>query len=257
MGPPSFLQLFRLKINENLIHCNILENTHYFTFCISGVKASGMNEPIRSERKSENLLREASAYATSKSPVPHPLAMSKPSPEGNSPQQSAAGTALHQKSRTADDSIRDDSEVVIVKEEPLTYSSSKDKAVTEKERERRDIRDTTADMSYRAQEPISAEQLRNLQFQQQLTLQQYYQPFMQAGGMSMEMLKSLSQLAYMQGMPVDPKATYAAQAQLFQNMQPEQQMQLMQLHRQMMLEQEKKVCCMAHLNSTCRYVRYM
>ena len=190
-----------------------------------------MNEPIRSERKNETLLREASAHATSKSPAPHPLAMSKPSSEGNSPQQSATGTALHQKSRASDDSIRDDSEVVIVKEEPLTYSSSKDKAVTEKERERRDIRDPTADITYRTQERISAEQLRNLQFQQQLTLQQYY---MQAGGMSM--------------------ATFAAQAQLFQNMQPEQ---LMQLRRQM-LEQEKKVNCLTHMDSTgtCRYVRY-
>ena len=187
-----------------------------------------MNEPIRSERKNETLLREASPYATSKSPVPHPLAMSKPSLEGNSPQQSATGTALHQKSRASDDSSRDDSEVVIVKEEPLTYSSSKDKAVTEKERERRDIRDPTTD--------ISAEQLRNLQLQQQLTLQQYYQPFMQAGSMSM--------------------ATFAAQAQLFQNMQPEQHMQLMHLPRQMMLEPEKKVSCLTHLDSTCtcRYV---
>ena len=189
-----------------------------------------MNEPIRGERKNETLLREASAYATSKSPAPHPSAMSKPSPEGNSPQQSATGTALHQKSRAPDDSSRDDSEVVIVKEEPLTYSSSKDKAVTEKERERRDIRDLTADMSYRTQERISAEQLRNLQFQQQLTLQQYYQPFMQAGGMSM--------------------APFAAQAQLFQNMQPEQ---LMQLHRQM-LEQEKKVNCLTRMDSSYRYV---
>ena len=214
--------------------------------CISGIKASGMNEPIRSERKNETLLREASAYPTSKSPVPHSLAMSKPSPEGNSPRQSAAGTALHQKSRASDDSSRDDSEVVIVKDEPLTYSSSKDKAVEEKERERRDIRDTTADLSYRTHEPFSAEQLCNLQFQQQLTLHQYYQ----ASGMSMEMLKSVNQLAYMQGMPVDPNATFAAQAQFFQNMQPEQQLQL---HRQM-LEQETKVSCMARADST--YERY-
>lgn len=216
--------------------------------CISGIKASGINEPIRGERKNETSLREPSAYATSKSPVPRPLAMSKPSPEGKSPQQSASGTALYQKARASDDSNRDESEVVIVKEEPLTYNSSKDKTVAEKERERREIRDTSAELSYRTQEPFSAEQLRNLQFQQQLTLQQYYQPFMQAGGMSLEMLKSLSQLAYMQGMPVDPKATLAAQAQLFQNMQPEQQMQLMQLHRQMMSEQEKKVCCMTHVD---------
>ena len=223
--------------------------------CTLGIKATGMNEPIRSERKNETLLREASAYATSKSPVPHPVALSKPSSEGNGPQQSVAGTALYQKARASDDSSRDDSEVVIVKEEPLTSSSSRDKVVAEKERERRDIRDTAADLSYRSsQEPISAEQLRNLQFQQQLALQPYYQPFMQGGGMSMEMLKSLSQLAYMQGIPVDPKATFAAQAQLFQNMQPEQQMHLMQLHRQMMLEQEKKVCCMTCIDSTCKCV---
>ena len=245
-------------MNEKLVICLIIYNVKSpLVLCISGVKASGMNEPIRSERKNETLFREASAYATSKSPVPHPLALSKPSTEGNSPQQSAAGTALWQKARASDDSSRDDSEVVIVKEEPLTSSSSKDKAVAEKERERRDIRDTTADLSYRTQEPISAEQLRNLQFQQQLTLQQYYQPFMQAGGMPMEMLKSLSQLAYMQDIPVDPKATFAAQAQLLQNMQPEQQMQLMQLHRQMMLEQEKKVCDVTPVDGTCRYVRYM
>ena len=216
-----------------------------------------MNEPIRSERKNETLTREASTYATSKSPVPRPLVMSKPSPEGKSPQQSAPGTVLHVKARASDDNSRDDSEVIIVKEEPLTYSSSKDKTVAEKEREIREIRDTTTDLSYRTQEPISAEQLRNLQLQQQLTLHQYYQPpIMQAGGMSLDMLKSLGQLAYMQGMPVDPKATFAAQAQLFQNMQPEQQVQLMQLHRQMMLEQEKKVCCMIHVDSTCRFVRY-
>ena len=110
------------------------------------------------------------------------------------------------------------------------YGTSKDKSGVEKERERRDTRDTAAELTFRGQEPMSAEQLRNLQLQQQLTLQQYYQSFMQ-GGMSLEMIKNINQLAYMQGMPVDPKATLAAQ-----------QAQLMQLHREEMLEQEKQVC---------------
>lgn len=198
-----------------------------------------MNEPIRTERKNEPLLREPSPYATSKSPVPRLLAVPKPSAEGKSPQQQAPSTGSYQKAKASDDSSREDSEVIIVKEEPLTHGPPKDKP---HDRERRDVRDTAAELNYGSQEPISAKQLRNLQLQQQLTLQQYYQPFMQAGGMSLEMMKSLSHLAYMQGMPVDPKATLAAQAQLFQDMQPEQQMQLLQLHRQMMLEQDKKVC---------------
>lgn len=197
-----------------------------------------MNEPIRTERKNETLLREPSPYATSKSPVPRALTVPKPSAEGKSPQQQAPGTGSYQKTKASDNSSREDSEVIIVKEEPLTHGPPKDKP---QDRERRDVRDAGAELNYGSQEPISARQLQNLQLQQQLTLQQFYQPYMQAGGMSLEMMKS--QLAYMQGMPVDPKAAAAAQAQLFQNMPPEQQMQLLQLHRQMMLEQDKKVCC--------------
>ena len=187
-----------------------------------------MNEPMKSERKTETVLREPSPYAMSKSPVPRSLTIAKPSPEGKSPQQLASSAASHPKTRASDDSSREDSEIVVVKEDPVAYGSSKDKLpVAEKERGRRDIRETAAELNFRSHESLSAEQLRNLQFQQQM-LQQYYQPFMQAGGaMPLEMLKNPSQLAYMQGMPVDPKAALAAQAQLFQNM--------------MMLEQEKQV----------------
>ena len=146
--------------------------------------------------------------------------------------------ASYHKARSSEDTLREDPDIAIVKEDPLAYGTGKDKAgVSEKERERRDA---AVELHFRSQEPMSAEQLRNLQLQQQLTLQQYYQPFIQ-GGMSLEMIKNLSQMAYMQGMPVDPKATLAAQAQLFQSMPPEQQMQLMQIHRQMMLEQDKQV----------------
>ena len=113
---------------------------------------------------------------------------------------------------------------MIVKEDALPYGAGKDKTGVEKDRERKDGRDSSAELNFRSQEPMSAEQLRNLQLQQQLTLQQFYQPLMQ-GGMPLEMLK----------------ATIAAhQAELFQHMHPEQ-MHLMQLHRQMMLEQEKQV----------------
>lgn len=193
----------------------------------------GTGEQIRNERKSETSLRAPSPYGRSKSPVSRPSAVPKPSPERKSPPPLAS----YHKARSSEDSLREDPDIAIVKEDPLAYGTGKDKAGVEKERERRDA---SAELHFRSQEPMSAEQLRNLQLQQQLTLQQYYQPFIQSG-MSLEMIKNLSQVAYMQGMPVDPKATLAAQAQLFQSMPPEQQMQLMQLHRQMMLEQEKQV----------------
>ena len=190
-----------------------------------------MGEQVRSERKSESSLRAPSPYGRSKSPVPRSLAAPKPSPECKSPQP----MALYHKARPSGESVREDSDVTIVKEDHLTYGAGKDKpGVVETERERRDVRAAaTAELNFRSQEPMSAEQLRNLQLQQQMTLQ-YYQPFMQ-GSMSLEMVKNLhvSQLAYLQGMPVDPK--------LLQKMQPEQQMQFMQLQRQMMLEQEKQV----------------
>ena len=158
-----------------------------------------------------------SPYGRSKSPVSRPVAIPKPLPERKSP----TPTASLQKSRAADESVREDSGVTIVKEEPLTYGTAKDKGGSEKDRERRDARDVSAaELNFRSQEHMSAEQLRSLQLQQQLTLQQYYH-------------HHLSQLVYMQGMPIDAK--------VFQNMQPDQQMQMMQLQRQMMLEQDKHV----------------
>ena len=149
--------------------------------------------------------------------------------------------ALFQKARATEESVRDDTDTGRAKEDPLAYGRGKDKRVVEKDREKRDPRDNSAaELSFRSQEAMSAEQFRSLQLQQQLTLQPYYyQQFLQSG-VPLEMLKNLGpQLEYMPGMHVDAKAMLAAQ--LCQNMQPEQQMQIMQLHRQMALEQEKQV----------------
>ncbi|XP_068740742.1 uncharacterized protein [Montipora capricornis] len=203
-----------------------------------GVKTSAIGEQTRSERKSETSLRAPSPYGRSKSPVSRSLAAApKPSPDRKSPQP----IALFQKSRVAEETVREETETLRIKQDPPPYSMGKGKGGIEKEREKRDQRDAAAaEVNFRSQEPMSAEQLRSLQLQQQLTLQHYYQPFLQSG-MSLEMLKNLGPpLEYMSGMPVDPKAMLAAQAQMLQTMQPEQQMQMMQLHRQLMLEQDKQ-----------------
>ena len=151
-----------------------------------------MSDQMRSERKSDTSMRTPSPYGRSKSPVSRSLAVPKTPPDRKSPQP----VASYLKARGSEDSAREDSDVIIVKED-----LAKDKSRLEKERERRDARD---EQSFRSQEPMSAEQLRNLQLQQQLTLQQqYYQPFMQGGSMPLEMVKNLGQLAYLQGI-ADP-----------------------------------------------------
>lgn len=173
-----------------------------------------------------------SPYNRSKSPIALSLGSGrKPSPERKSPQP----IALFQKARATEESIRDDTDTGRGKEDPLAYGRGKDKRVVEKDREKRDSRDNSAaELSFLSQEAMSADQFRSLQLQQQLTLQHYYQQVLQ-GGVPLEMLKNLGpQLEYIPGMHVDPKAMLAAQAQLYQNMQPE-------LHRQMTLEQEKQV----------------
>ncbi|XP_067016180.1 zinc finger protein 608-like isoform X2 [Acropora muricata] len=203
----------------------------------SGSKTSGLGEQIRTERKNETSLRVPSPYNRSKSPIALSLGSGrKASPERKSPQP----MALFQKARATEDSVREDTDTGRAKEDPLAYGRGKDKRVVEKDREKRDPRDNSAaELSFRSQEAMSAEQFRSLQLQQQLTLQPYYyQQFLQSG-VPLEMLKNLGpQLEYMPGMHVDAKAMLAAQ--LCQNMQPEQQMQIMQLHRQMALEQEKQ-----------------
>ena len=118
-----------------------------------GVKASGVNEPMKNERKTEAVLREPSPYSVSKSPIPRSLSTTKPSPEGKSPQQLASGAGSHLKMmRAPDDSSQEDSEIVIVKEDPVAFGSSKDKMLlTEKERGRRDIRDSATELKYQYQ----------------------------------------------------------------------------------------------------------
>lgn len=201
-----------LAVFENLLY--ILLIMSFISFLL-GIKTSGMSDQMRSERKSDTSMRTPSPYGRSKSPVSRSLAVPKTPPDRKSPQP----VASYQKARGSEDSAREDSDVIIVKED-----LAKDKSRLEKERERRDARDSAAEQSFRSQEPMSAEQLRNLQLQQQLTLQQqYYQPpFMQGGSMPLEMVKNLGQLAYLQGI-ADPKAALAAQ------------------WMQMMLEQEKQV----------------
>ena len=181
---------------------NILLIISFISFLL-GIKTSGMSDQMRSERKSDTSMRTPSPYGRSKSPVSRSLAVPKTPPDRKSPQP----VASYQKARGSEDSAREDSDVIIVKED-----LAKDKSRLEKERERRDARDSAAEQSFRSQEPMSAEQLRNLQLQQQLTLQQqYYQPpFMQGGSMPLEMVKNLGQLAYLQGI-ADPKAALAAQ----------------------------------------------
>ena len=175
-----------------------------FISFLLGIKTSGMSDQMRSERKSDTSMRTPSPYGRSKSPVSRSLAVPKTPPDRKSPQP----VASYQKARGSEDSARQDSDVIIVKED-----LAKDKSRLEKERERRDARDSAAEQSFRSQEPMSAEQLRNLQLQQQLTLQQqYYQPFMQGGSIP-EMVKNLGQLAYLQGI-ADPKAAFAAQWQI-------------------------------------------
>ena len=178
-----------------------------------GVKASGVNEPMKNERKTEAVLREPSPYSVSKSPIPRSLSTTKPSPEGKSPQQLASGAGSHLKMmRAPDDSSQEDSEIVIVKEDPVAFGSSKDKMLlTEKERGRRDIRDSATELNFRSQEHLSAEQWRKYQYQ----MLHFY-------------------LAY------NP----AAQAQLLSNMPPEQQMP----YQQMLFEQEKQVSFICKLS---------
>ena len=180
-----------------------------------GVKASGVNEPMKNERKTEAVLREPSPYSVSKSPIPRSLSTTKPSLEGKSPQQLASGAGSHLKMmRAPDDSSQEDSEIVIVKEDPVAFGSSKDKMLlTEKERGRRDIRDSATELNFRSQEHLSAEQLRKYQYHQQML--HFY-------------------LAY----------NSAAQAQLLSNMPPEQQM----LYQQMLFEQEKQVSFIGKLS---------
>ncbi|XP_022805026.1 uncharacterized protein LOC111342243 isoform X2 [Stylophora pistillata] len=168
-----------------------------------GIKASGVNEPMKSERKTEIVLREPSPspYTVSKSPIPRSLTTVKPSPEGKSPQQLASSAGSHLKmTRASDEGGQEDSEIVIVKEDSVAYSSPKDKMLlTEKERGRRDIRDSTAEVNFRSHEHLSAEQLRKYHQYEQQVLQFY---------------------------------------QLIANMPPEQQQQI--LYQQMLFEQEKQ-----------------
>ena len=184
---------------ENLLY--ILKLIISFISFLLGIKTSGMSDQMRSERKSDTSMRTPSPYGRSKSPVSSSVSVPTP-PDRKSPKP----VASYQKARGSEDSAREDSDVIIVKED-----LAKDKSRLEKERERRDARDSAAEQSFRSQEPMSAEQLRNLQLQQQLTLQQqYFQPFMQGGSMPLEMVKNLGQLAYLQGI-ADPKAALAAQ----------------------------------------------
>lgn len=184
---------------ENLLYMLLI--IAFISFLL-GIKTSGMSDQMRSERKSDTSMRTPSPYGRSKSPVSRSLAVPKTPPDRKSPQP----VASYQKARGSEDSARQDSDVIIVKED-----LAKDKSRLEKERERRDARDSAAEQSFRSQEPMSAEQFRNLQLQQQLTLQQqYFQPFMQGGSMPLEMVKNLGQLAYLQGI-ADPKAALAAQ----------------------------------------------
>ena len=132
--------------------------------------------------------------------------------------------ALFQKARATEDSVREDTDTGRAKEDPLAYGRGKDKRVVEKDREKRDPRDNSAaELSFRSQEAMSAEQFRSLQLQQQLTLQPYYyQQFLQSG-VPLEMLKNLGHSWSTCRYACDAKAMLAAQ--LCQNMQPEQQMQ--------------------------------
>lgn len=159
---------------------------------------------MKSERKTETVLREPSPspYTVSKSPIPRSLTTVKPSPEGKGPQQLASSAGSHLKmTRASDEGGQEDSEIVIVKEDSVAYSSPKDKMLlTEKERGRRDIRDSTAEVNFRSHEHLSAEQLRKYHQYEQQVLQFY---------------------------------------QLIANMPPEQQQQI--LYQQMLFEQEKQV----------------
>ncbi|XP_058947351.2 trichohyalin-like [Pocillopora verrucosa] len=175
-----------------------------------GEASSGRKQEVHytsTREKLKAVLREPSPYSVSKSPIPRSLSTTKPSPEGKSPQQLASGAGSHLKMmRAPDDSSQEDSEIVIVKEDPVAFGSSKDKMLlTEKERGRRDIRDSATELNFRSQEHLSAEQLRKYQYHQQML--HFY-------------------LAY----------NSAAQAQLLSNMPPEQQM----LYQQMLFEQEKQ-----------------
>ena len=199
-------------------------------------KVTGTSDQIRIDRKSNSSVTEQLPQSHSRSPVPIPLSGTKILHDSEPPQKPSVSTATNQKGR-APENDDGDSEVIVIKQEPAAFAFSKDKPRVVKEKERRYDRDIASDMNFRSQEPLSAEQLRNLQLQQQLNLHQYYQPLIQ-GGMSLEVLKSFNQF-------IDPKASLAAQLQMLQNMQPEQQQ--LQLHGQRLLEQDREVRC-AHVS---------
>ena len=127
----------------------------------------------------------------------------------------------------------EDSDVVIVKEDagPLV---PKDRVKAERERVRDRERESNSEVYKSHQENLSADQLRNLQLQQQLQIQQLYQAQLVQGGIPLEM----GHLAYLQGIPFDPQAmAAAAQAQL---LSPEQ-LQLLEQQRRMIMTSEQEV----------------